>query len=184
MKIIYFMEFYKILKKFDFKELRKMILGLGWKVDSREFYRDDFKESKESIIKKMEYDTSIEIYNKKLELSNLIEYEALKNKFEKYMAKSLFAAAAMRLNASAELNEGTGTAMAPSTTAGAHPSRCTIYILPTVAKGANASTGKSSVDWGKNRSTVNSFIAKTGLSAKVIKRAAPRKRRAINYFGR
>lgn len=87
MKIIYFMEFYKIIKKFDFKELKKMISGLGWKVDSREFYRDDFKENKEYIIKKMEYDTSIEIYNKKLELNNSIEYEALKNEFEKYMAK-------------------------------------------------------------------------------------------------
>lgn len=53
------MEFYKILKKFDFNELSNMVSILGWKLDSREFYRDDFKEKKEAIIQNMEYDTSI-----------------------------------------------------------------------------------------------------------------------------
>lgn len=59
MRIIYFMEFYKILKKFDFNELSNMVSILGWKLDSREFYRDDFKEKKEALIQNMEYDTSI-----------------------------------------------------------------------------------------------------------------------------
>ena len=87
MKIIYFMEFYKILKNFDFRELQKMVIDLGWYLDSKEFYRDDFKKNKETIIQNMKYDTSIEIYNKKIELNNSIEYKALKNKFEKYMKK-------------------------------------------------------------------------------------------------
>lgn len=87
MKIIYFMEFYKILKKFNFDELLNMVSKLGWKIDPKEFYRDDFKEKKENIIQDMEYDTSIQVYNKKLELNNTIEYKALGSKFEKYMDK-------------------------------------------------------------------------------------------------
>lgn len=87
MRIIYFMEFYKILKKFDFNELSNMVSILGWKLDSREFYRDDFKEKKETIIQNMEYDTSIQVYNKKIESDNAIEYKALRSEFEKYMNK-------------------------------------------------------------------------------------------------
>ena len=35
----------------------------------------------------MEYDTSIQVYNKKIESDNAIEYKALRSKFEKYMNK-------------------------------------------------------------------------------------------------
>ena len=35
----------------------------------------------------MEYDTSIQVYNKTIESKNKIEYQALKNEFEKYMKK-------------------------------------------------------------------------------------------------
>lgn len=87
MKIIYFMEFYKILKDFDFEELKDAISDLGWKVDSQEFYRSDFEEERLQKIKDLEYKTSLQVYNKKLEENNLLEYKALKSKFEKYMKR-------------------------------------------------------------------------------------------------
>lgn len=87
MKIIYFIEFYKILKDFNFEELQDMISELGWKIDPQEFYKSDFNEERRKRIKELEYDTSIQVYNKKLEENNAIEYKALRGKFEKYMKK-------------------------------------------------------------------------------------------------
>lgn len=79
------MEFYKVLKEFKFRELLEIISSLGWALDSKEFYRHDFKETKERTIEKMKYETSLDVYNKKLEISNSIEYKALKKQFERFM---------------------------------------------------------------------------------------------------
>lgn len=87
MKIIYFIEFYKIIKEFNFNDLKQTVSFLGWKIDSNEFYKDDYIEKKKVIIDNMEYDTSIQVYNKTIESKNKIEYQALKNEFEKYMKK-------------------------------------------------------------------------------------------------
>lgn len=85
LKIIYFMEFYKILKDFNFEELQNMISDLGWKIDSQEFYKSDFNKERKQKIKELEYITSIQVYNKKLEENNSIEYKSLKGKFERFM---------------------------------------------------------------------------------------------------
>lgn len=87
MKIIYFIEFYKIIKEFNFNDLKHTVSSLGWKIDSNEFYKDDYIEKKKVTIDNMEYDTSIQVYNKTIESKNKIEYQALKNEFEKYMKK-------------------------------------------------------------------------------------------------
>ena len=87
MKIIYFIEFYKIIKEFNFNDLKHTVSSLGWKIDSNEFYKDDYIEKEKVTIDNMEYDTSIQVYNKTIESKNKIEYQALKNEFEKYMKK-------------------------------------------------------------------------------------------------
>lgn len=85
MKIIYFIEFYNIIKRFNFNELFNYISHLGWKIDEKKFYQEDYKEKKQVKFKDTEYSTSISIYNTKLEKQNSIEYESLKKEFEKYM---------------------------------------------------------------------------------------------------
>lgn len=87
MKIIYFMEFYKIIKEFNFKKFQKSISTLGWQIDSREFYKSDFADDINDKITNLEYETSMPIYNKRIEQNNAVEYKALKSKFEKYMKK-------------------------------------------------------------------------------------------------
>lgn len=87
MKIIYFMEFYKIIKEFNFKKFQKSISTLGWEIDSREFYKLGFADDINVKITNLEYETSIPVYNKRLEQNNAVEYKALKSKFEKYMKK-------------------------------------------------------------------------------------------------
>ena len=87
MKIIYFMEFYKIIKEFNFEKFQKSICTLGWEIDSREFYKSDFDDDINNKIKNLEYETSMPVYNKRIEQNNAVEYKALKSKFEKYMKK-------------------------------------------------------------------------------------------------
>ena len=38
-------------------------------------------------IKNLEYETSMPVYNKRIEQNNAVEYKALKSEFEKYMKK-------------------------------------------------------------------------------------------------
>jgi len=87
MKIIYFMEFYKIIKEFNFEKFQKSISTLGWEIDSREFYKSDFDDDINNKIKNLEYETSMPVYNKRIEQNNAVEYKALKSEFEKYMKK-------------------------------------------------------------------------------------------------
>lgn len=87
MKIIYFMEFYKIIKEFNFEKFQKSISTLGWEIDSREFYKSDFDDDINNKIKNLEYETSMLVYNKRIEQNNAVEYKALKSEFEKYMKK-------------------------------------------------------------------------------------------------
>lgn len=87
MKIIYFMEFYKIIKEFNFEKFQKSISTLGWEIDSKEFYKSDFDDDINNKIKNLEYETSMPVYNKRIEQNNAVEYKALKSKFEKYMKK-------------------------------------------------------------------------------------------------
>lgn len=81
------MEFYKIIKEFNFKKFQKSISTLGWEIDSREFYKLGFADDINVKITNLEYETSIPVYNKRLEQNNAVEYKALKSKFEKYMKK-------------------------------------------------------------------------------------------------
>lgn len=83
-KVLYFMEFYNILKDFDFKVINNNISNLGWKIDSNEFYKSDYEEKIKSEKNNIEYKTSIQVYNKKIEENNSIEYKALKDEFKKY----------------------------------------------------------------------------------------------------
>ena len=77
MKIIYFMEFYKIIKEFNFKKFQKSISTLGWQIDSREFYKSDFADDINDKITNLEYETSMPIYNKRIEQNNAVEYLSL-----------------------------------------------------------------------------------------------------------
>lgn len=81
-RIIYFMEFYKIIHNFNIEELQNQICELGWAIDSNEFFNDDYNKKLKRRIKNLEYSTSIEIYNKKIEKNNEIEYKSLKHNFE------------------------------------------------------------------------------------------------------
>ena len=81
------MEFYKIIKEFNFEKFQKSISTLGWEIDSREFYKSDFDDDINNKIKNLEYETSMPVYNKRIEQNNAVEYKALKSKFEKYMKK-------------------------------------------------------------------------------------------------
>lgn len=85
MKILYFMEFYKIIKDFNFKELLTLIIDLGWELDSKEFYSKNYSENIEKKLRELEYKTSLAIYNKKVEENNAIEYKSLRKKFERFM---------------------------------------------------------------------------------------------------
>ena len=85
MKIIYFIEFYHIIKSFDFDSFSSLVSHLGAKIDVDAFYHREFIEIKNRKIKNLEYDTSIEVYNKKLESEHNLEYKALKSKFEDWL---------------------------------------------------------------------------------------------------
>lgn len=85
MKIIYFMEFYHIIKEFNFEALDKMVTNLGCKIDSEEYFKRNYKEKKTTKFQYLKYKTSIQIYNTQLEEKHAIEYKALKNQFEKFM---------------------------------------------------------------------------------------------------
>jgi len=87
MKIIYFMEFYKIVKDFNFRRFKDLISSLGVGIDYREFYRSDYEEEMNNRITNLEYGTSILVYNKTIEQKNALEYDALKNSFEQYIKK-------------------------------------------------------------------------------------------------
>lgn len=82
-KTLYFIEFYKIINKFDFEMLSEKIADLGWDIDSKEFSTSDAKKEIENRIRKLEYATSIDVFNKKVEENNITEYKALKDKFDK-----------------------------------------------------------------------------------------------------
>ena len=56
-------------------------------IDSREFYKSDFDDDVNNKIKNLEYETSMPVYNKRIEQNNAVEYKALKSEFEKYMKK-------------------------------------------------------------------------------------------------
>lgn len=85
MKIIYFMEFYKIIKEFNFEKLQDIIIDLGWELDSKEFYKKDYSENIERKMREIEYNTSLAVYNNKVEQNNTIEYKTLKKEFERFM---------------------------------------------------------------------------------------------------
>lgn len=87
MKIVYFMEFYAILKDFNFDELKSMVIELACKIDFEEYRAHDYDTEKNRKLKYLEYETSIHVYNKQLEIKHSIEYKALKKKFETYMEK-------------------------------------------------------------------------------------------------
>lgn len=86
-KELYFIELYKILKEFDFKNLSTLINNLGYRLDSKDFFENDFQKIVERKIQNLKAETSLSIYNKSLEKNNAIEYKALKDRFEKYIKK-------------------------------------------------------------------------------------------------
>lgn len=85
MKILYFMEFYKIIREFNFEKLQDLIIHLGWELDSKEFYSKDYSENIERRMREIEYNTSLAVYNKTVEQNNSIEYKTLKKEFERFM---------------------------------------------------------------------------------------------------
>ena len=93
MKVLYYIEFFKIVKQFNFSEIGLEISRIGWKLDPVDFYKKEFSEKMNHEKEKLEHNTSIEIYDKTLEEKNKIDYEALKEKFERerYMTQMLYA---------------------------------------------------------------------------------------------
>ncbi len=87
MKILYFIELYRILKEFNFEELRSIIIDLGYRLDSKSFFENGFQKTVERKTKNLKITTSLDIYNKTLEKNNAIEYKVLKDKFEKFVKK-------------------------------------------------------------------------------------------------
>ena len=85
MKILYFMEFYKIIKEFNFEKLQDLIIDLGWELDSKEFYNKDYSENIERKMREIDYNTSLAVYNNKVEQNNAVEYKILKKEFERFM---------------------------------------------------------------------------------------------------
>ena len=96
MKIIYFMEFYKIIKEFNFYEKFILVGDINVRI-KRINYLLDLSLNEEQLgftindinnkIKNLEYETSMPVYNKRIEQNNAVEYKALKSEFEKYMKK-------------------------------------------------------------------------------------------------
>ncbi len=87
MKIIYFMEFYKIIKEFNFDAKSAAIFSLGYDIDSEEFCRSKFSEKITKKIRDYEYRESIDVYNEKLSQTHQVEYKALKKKFDSGLKK-------------------------------------------------------------------------------------------------
>lgn len=81
-KELYFIEFYNIIRDFDFDGLEMQIVELGFDLDSQEFSKSDYKKVIDRKISDLDMSTSISIYNQKLETKNHDEYKALKNDFE------------------------------------------------------------------------------------------------------
>ena len=79
------MEFYKIIREFNFEKLQDLIIHLGWELDSKEFYSKDYSENIERRMREIEYNTSLAVYNKAVEQNNSIEYKTLKKEFERFM---------------------------------------------------------------------------------------------------
>lgn len=77
-KILYYIEFYNIIKEFDFKDLRNMFFEFGLNLDSKEFYDNNY--SRDQEIKLLEYDLSVSVpmYDSKLEQKYGSEYKALR----------------------------------------------------------------------------------------------------------
>lgn len=82
MKVIYFMEFFRIIKDFNFRNMSKIISRVGNYVDSNEFYKHEYDEYLEREVKKYEMENSIKVFNQKLLEKHSTEYKAVGRDFE------------------------------------------------------------------------------------------------------
>lgn len=87
-KIIYFIETYKIINESNIPFLVDKIFDLGYEIGYDEFYQNNFIHERQRNLEDLKRATSISVYNKKIEEKNSIEYSTLKDDFKRGEAEA------------------------------------------------------------------------------------------------